>query len=160
MTRRKQTTHIVVHCSATRPQLNVTADMIREWHLARRFADIGYHVVIQRNGLIEFGRHPDDVGAHVAGHNSTSVGVVLCGGLYSDGTEAVDDFFGLYTPQQDAALAEVLKVLQRAYPSAAILGHRDLSPDLNNDGKIEPQEWLKSCPGFDVAAWCHRWGLQ
>jgi N-acetyl-anhydromuramyl-L-alanine amidase AmpD len=34
-----------------------------------------------------------------------------------------------------------------------ICGHRDLSPDRNGNGLVEPIEWLKTCPGFDVAAW-------
>ncbi|MDA5624327.1 N-acetylmuramoyl-L-alanine amidase, partial [Pasteurella multocida] len=34
-----------------------------------------------------------------------------------------------------------------------ICGHRDLSPDLNGDGTITPNEWLKDCPCFDVWEW-------
>ena len=29
-------------------------------------------------------------------------------------------------------------------------GHRDLSPDLNGNGEIEPEEWVKACPCFDA----------
>ncbi len=28
--------------------------------------------------------------------------------------------------------------------------HRDLSPDLDGNGRIEPDEWMKQCPCFDV----------
>lgn len=159
MTRRSETKNIVVHCSATRPQLDIGRREIREWHIAKGWADIGYAAVIRRNGLVEFGRHFDDIGAHVMGHNSTSVGVCLVGGLYPDGSEAVDDFVNLYTAEQGHALAELLTLLEAAYPSATILGHRDLSPDKDHDGKIEPQEWLKSCPGFDVHNFCISRGL-
>jgi N-acetylmuramoyl-L-alanine amidase len=31
-----------------------------------------------------------------------------------------------------------------------IVGHRDLSPDLDGDGIVEPQEWIKQCPCFDA----------
>jgi hypothetical protein len=31
-----------------------------------------------------------------------------------------------------------------------VVGHRDLSPDLDNDGEISENERLKSCPCFDV----------
>ena len=148
MTRRSETVRIVVHCSATRPQVDIGRREIREWHIAKGWADIGYAAVIRRNGLIEFGRHFDDIGAHVAGRNSDTVGICLVGGLYVDGTEAVDDFLGLYTAEQRVALIQLLKVLRRAYPAAEIVGHRDLSPDTDGDGKIERHEWLKSCPGF------------
>jgi hypothetical protein len=30
------------------------------------------------------------------------------------------------------------------------VGHRDLSPDLNGDGIIQPGEWTKMCPCYDV----------
>jgi len=36
------------------------------------------------------------------------------------------------------------------YPGAEIVGHRDLSPDLDGDGEVEPDEWIKLCPQFDV----------
>jgi N-acetyl-anhydromuramyl-L-alanine amidase AmpD len=47
----------------------------------------------------------------------------------------------------------LLDQLQSRYPKARILGHRDLSPDLNGDGKITPDEFIKACPSFDVSAW-------
>lgn len=31
-----------------------------------------------------------------------------------------------------------------------VCGHRDLSLDLNGNGEIEPEEWIKACPCFDV----------
>ena len=34
--------------------------------------------------------------------------------------------------------------------SIQVLGHRDTSPDLNGDGVIEPYEYVKACPCFDV----------
>jgi N-acetylmuramoyl-L-alanine amidase len=159
MPQRTKTDYIVVHAAATKPSLDIGRRQIREWHIAKGWADIGYSLVIRRNGLLEAGRHVDDVGAHVAGHNTTSVGICLVGGLYQTGAEAVDDFDGLYTKEQGSALLNALHFYKGLYPSATILGHRDLSPDKDMDGKIEQSEWLKTCPGFDVRAWCKRNGL-
>lgn len=159
MSRREGTKHIVVHCSATKPTLDIGRQQIREWHLSKGWADIGYSLVVRRNGLLEMGRHPDDIGAHVAGFNSTSVGICLVGGLYVDGKQAEDDFDGLFTKEQASALKNALLFYKALYPSAEIVGHRDLSPDKDGDGKIEKHEWLKTCPGFDVRAWCARNGL-
>jgi len=50
-------------------------------------------------------------------------------------------------------LAVLLASLRRAYPRAEVVGHRDLSPDLNGDGVITSEEWLKYCPCFDVREW-------
>lgn len=33
-----------------------------------------------------------------------------------------------------------------------VVGHRDLSPDVNGNGVVEPEEWVKVCPCFDVAS--------
>lgn len=149
MTRRTSTDLIVVHCSATRPQQDVDANTIREWHMAKGWQDIGYHFVIKRNGLIELGRPLEDVGAHAAGFNSRSVGICLAGGLDHEGNPLTQHPAG-FTPPQHDSLALLLKTLRSIYPSATILGHRDLSPDSNHNGKIEPHEWLKTCPGFDA----------
>ena len=40
--------------------------------------------------------------------------------------------------------------LRKLYPYACIRGHRDFSPDLNGNGTIEPNEWIKDCPSFDA----------
>jgi N-acetyl-anhydromuramyl-L-alanine amidase AmpD len=34
-----------------------------------------------------------------------------------------------------------------------VVGHRDLSPDLDGDGQVEPHEWIKLCPAFEVRDW-------
>jgi N-acetylmuramoyl-L-alanine amidase len=149
MTRRTQTKYIVVHCSATRPSANITAQTVREWHIAKGWEDIGYHFFIQRDGTIESGRHPNDMGAHVAGRNTDSVSLCMAGGLDEQGN-SFNNRPDLFTPLQWESAKLLVAVLKRMYPFAAVLGHRDLSPDGNNDGKIVPQEWLKTCPGFDA----------
>ena len=58
-----------------------------------------------------------------------------------------------YSVAQWGALANLVSGLRKTYPNARLVGHRDLSPDKNGDGTIEPSEWLKTCPGFNVADW-------
>lgn len=150
MAKRTKTDTIVVHCSATQPTQDIGADTIRKWHKEQGWQDIGYHLVIRRNGMLEFGRKLDEVGAHVQGHNATSVGICLVGGIDAKG-KAEDNF----TPAQYQMLRAVLNFLAALYPNARkkIVGHRDLSPDKNGDGQITPNEWIKECPCFDVRAW-------
>jgi len=160
MTKRDSTTHIVVHCSASRPSADIGVKELRRIHVEDNgWSDVGYHLVIRRNGLIEAGRHLDDIGAHVAGFNSRSVGVCLVGGLYQTGVAPDDDFAGVFTQEQASALRDVLYFLKGMYPSAEIVGHRDLSPDKNKDGRIDKRDWLKQCPCFDVASFCKGIGL-
>jgi len=150
---RRKTDYIVVHCSATPSTSDIGVDEIDDWHKQRGWSGIGYHAVIRRDGEIEFGRHFDEVGAHVKGQNYRSVGVCMVGGVDDQG-DAEDNF----TDEQYESLVAILVTLERAYPFAEILGHRDLSPDLDGDGIIEEHEWLKDCPCFDVREWRNSYG--
>ena len=76
----------------------------------------------------------------MVGNNKTSIGVCMVG---------TDRF----TQIQWDRLAANIGGLLRAYPNAKVVGHRDLSPDIDNDGLVERWEWLKTCPGFAGAAW-------
>jgi N-acetylmuramoyl-L-alanine amidase len=70
------------------------------------------------------------------------------GGLDANG-KAQDNF----TIQQMDTLFYLVVTMTKAFPKAAIKGHRDFSPDLNHDGQITPDEWMKECPCFDVNLW-------
>ena len=89
-----------------------------------------------------------EVGAHVKGHNQHSLGICLVGGITTTGKN-----HGEYTEKQWLALHKLLQKLESEHPSARICGHRDLSPDVNGDGTITPNEWIKDCPCFDVWTW-------
>lgn len=154
---------IVIHCSATpsgqwlggkapgAPGYRTAVQVIEAWHRERGFSSIGYHYVVDLDGKVWRGRPEDQAGAHVAGFNAASLGICMVGGAEREGR---------YTPEQWQALATLVRDistrLRLPLSSAAIRGHRDLSPDLNKDGKVTPNEWLKTCPGFDVSAWLTR----
>jgi N-acetylmuramoyl-L-alanine amidase len=72
---------IVVHCSDTPDDREVTAQKIHEeWHIGERGWDgIGYHAIVERSGFVENGRPWYWRGAHVAGHNKNSLGICLIG---------------------------------------------------------------------------------
>lgn len=150
MARRQRTDLFVWHCSATKPNQHIGRETIEEWHLSRGFSSIGYHFVITRAGDLQVGRPLEEIGAHVQGYNAASVGICLVGGLDEQGRELVNAP-QMFTPQQWDTARILAAFLQRLYPEAKHVGHRDLSPDANRDGKIQRAEWLKSCPGFDVA---------
>lgn len=136
---------IVIHCSATNPLHNIGAAEIDEWHKARGWDGIGYHYVIRRNGALELGRPLEKPGAHTYGHNKHSIGVCYVGGLnYYDRPQ--DN----RTPAQKKTLLVLLQALRSVFTDARIVGHRDLSPDVDGDGEVEPWEWLKMCPCFDA----------
>lgn len=145
---------IVIHCAATREGQAITAADITRMHRVRGFRTIGYHYFLRLDGTREIGRPLEQAGAHVEGHNADSIGICYAGGVDAQG-KAKDT----RTPAQRAALRELIVELKGRFPHARICGHRDLSPDTDRDGKVEPHEWLKQCPSFDVAAWLQEEGL-
>ncbi len=138
--------YLVIHCSATRCNRPYSLAQMDRDHRARGFAGIGYHYYIRLNGDICALRGRDEVGAHVRGYNRISLGICYEGGLNERG-HAEDT----RTPEQKASLIKLLKWLHGFYPQAKIVGHRDLSPDKNGDGKIDAHEWVKLCPCFDAS---------
>ena len=54
------------------------------------------------------------------------------------------------TEEQKAGLRQLLKELRQRYPDAKIMGHRDISPDKNHNGVVDPWERIKECPCFDA----------
>ncbi len=137
--------YIVLHCSATRSTQDYSPEALERDHRARGFRGIGYHYYVRRSGEVIPCRPLDQIGAHVRGYNACSWGVCYEGGLDSAGRPA-----DTRTPKQRASLLRLLAQLKGYAPQARILGHRDLSPDRNGDGRITPEEWLKSCPCLEA----------
>ncbi|WP_135079288.1 N-acetylmuramoyl-L-alanine amidase [Terasakiella sp. SH-1] len=129
---RERTDFIIIHCSATKADMDIDAQTIRDWHVNENgWADIGYNRVIKRDGTIEQGRHDDAIGAHARGYNDKSIGICLVGGLGPDGQAQSNFTFAQY-----AALANLLEEMKGQYPQAKIIGHCDVAN--------------KACPSFDV----------
>lgn len=142
----KQIEAIIIHCTATREGQDVKASDIDKWHKERGWKMIGYNYVIDLDGTIENGRPLTMVGAHCKGWNDRSIGICYVGGLDKNGNPK-----DTRTPAQKEAMNRLVYDLLEAYPTITqIMGHRDTSPDLNGDGTITPNEWIKACPCFDV----------
>lgn len=138
--------YLVVHCSATFADMDIDAKTVDVWHKKRGWKGIGYHYFIKLDGTIEKGRPDKDIGAHVKGFNKNSIGICYAGGLAKN--RAPKD---TRTPEQKASLEALLIRLKDQHPKAEIKGHREFSPDLNNNGVIEPFEFSKACPSFNAS---------
>lgn len=137
--------YIVVHCSATREGCALTPEALEAEHRRRGFRTTGYHYYIRRDGTVHPTRPLELPGAHVRGHNKHSVGICYEGGLDAAGRPK-----DTRTPEQRTALRLLVAQLLGRFRNARVCGHRDLSPDLDGDGTVEPREWVKQCPCFEV----------
>ena len=142
----KKVKYLVIHCSATPPDMLIGAKEIRDWHVKdNHWEDIGYHFVIRRDyaspvkGILETGRMLNQVGAHVQGYNDQSIGICLVGGVKRVGELLRSE--NNFTMVQFTILRNLITVLKYIFPNAIVQGHRDF-PDVNKD-----------CPSFDVREW-------
>ena len=141
----REVKYIVIHCSATKEGVNVSAATIDTWHKRRGWNGIGYHYVIGIDGKIEAGRPVNTMGAHVGGGgNRASIGIAYIGGVDAN-LKAKDT----RTEAQKKSLIKIIEILKNIYPQASIHGHRDYSVDKDGDG-VEPHEFMKMCPCFDA----------
>ena len=136
---------IVVHCSATREDKQFTEYDLEDAHRRRGFNGVGYHFYIRKNGEIKSTRPIERIGAHARGFNKESIGICYEGGLDCHGRPK-----DTRTSWQKHSLRVLIKSLLLDFPNSRVCGHRDLSPDLNGNGEIEPEEWIKQCPCFDA----------
>ena len=124
---------IIVHCTATRPEMVLTIPLLKNWHEARGFNGIGYHYVIDQQGNIYNTRDEKVKGAHCKGKNEASIGIAYIGGI--DGSKAVA--CDTRTFAQRRALVSLIVDICSRYDITSIAGHNKYAN--------------KDCPCFDAA---------
>jgi N-acetyl-anhydromuramyl-L-alanine amidase AmpD len=124
---------IIIHCSATKPSMDIGAEWIRKIHVQQnKWRDIGYHYIVRRNGSVEVGRHISQVGAHCNGHNEGTIGICMVGGLSETGRPENN-----FTPDQFEAVQKLIFDKVSEFPEIVKLsGHNDYAN--------------KACPCFNV----------
>lgn len=123
---------IIIHCTATPAGRNHTVADIDRWHRARGFTSIGYHYVINLEGMILEGRDIALPGAHCKGHNDNSIGIAYIGGCEAGSMKPADT----RTRAQRKALIKLVRELRQRFPAATVHGHNEFA--------------AKACPSFIV----------
>ena len=122
---------IILHCTATPEGRHVDVDTIRVWHKARGWSDVGYHFIIYVDGSVHAGRAVEKTGAHVSGHNATTIGVVYVGG-----TDAAGKAKDTMNAAQETAFVNLVKHLRDQFGPLTLHGHNEYA--------------AKACPSFKV----------
>lgn len=135
--------YIAVHCTASHQSM--TIEGLKQEFKRKGWVNPGYHYVVSPDGKITQLLDEDKVSNGVKGYNSVTINVAYIGGIDTNG-KPIDN----RTDAQKASMHSLLKMLHKKYPTAVIQGHRDFSPDLNKDGKITSNEWMKACPCFNA----------
>jgi N-acetylmuramoyl-L-alanine amidase len=145
---------IIIHCTATREDVDYTLENCNRDHQAAFKRDCQYHVYIRRDGTIHYANDFNVVTWHTGGiNNRQGIGICYEGGIRAKGNPLnAKDAIDTRTPKQKEA---IIRAINEAMAWAggtikAIKGHRDTSPDKNGNGTIESSEWIKMCPCFDA----------
>lgn len=136
---------IVIHCSATRENVDYSPERLEQDHKARGYLRANYDFYIRKSGEVVRMNPLGFVPAQAMGYDKDSLGICYEGGL---------DIFGrawdTRTPAQKISLKQLLRHLLIRFPEACICGHRDLSRYLAGDGIFSSEAWGKLCPSFDA----------
>ncbi|NQD71986.1 N-acetylmuramoyl-L-alanine amidase [Sphingobacterium shayense] len=151
---------IVLHCTSGWPD-QTTQSILDFWRKNLGWKQVGYHRLISADGKIENLAGFSEITNGVQGYNSDSIHICYKGGLiktYKDTSGKTQYVYGdTRTSQQKKSIEEAISnALWELHDSGqdmsdiTIVGHRDLSTDLNGNERIEEREWVKVCPTFDA----------
>lgn len=128
---KREVDKIIIHCTATPENRQVTVEDVTKWHKVRGFKTIGYHYIIGINGEIWEGRPLEEEGAHCKGHNKNSIGIAYVGGL--DNQKNPKD---TRNDKQKNAMYTLVAELLNKYPKAKLHCHNEFAN--------------KACPSFKI----------
>lgn len=116
---------VYLHCSASNRPNHDRVQVIRDWHKAKGWNDIGYHFFITSKGEIQTGRSIHATPAAQAGHNTDTIAICLHGLNKED-----------FTPEQYDALILLCDKINKHYNRQITFhGHCEVSD--------------KPCPVYD-----------
>lgn len=115
---------VFLHCSASDNPAHDNPATIKEWHLKRKFSDIGYHFFIDRKGVIHTGRNIETTPAAQSGHNTNTIAICVSG-------------LASFTPESLYACKLLCQSIDLAHGKGVLTfhGHKEVA--------------AKECPVFD-----------
>jgi len=140
---------IFIHCSAGYSGV----ESIKCYWKSIGWKSVGYHRIIAEDGEVFQLAPYDQITNGVKYYNSTSIHICYIGGVNKDNINKAEDT--RTDAQKESLLCEIDNALNflsdyQDITNVEILGHRDISPDKNLNGKVDSWERIKECPSFDA----------
>lgn len=124
--------YIVIHCTATQPTAT-RQSILNYWKNVLKWKSVGYHRLIDANGVIhELAKYEQPTNG-VRGFNSESIHFSYIGGIDAKGKPK-----DTRTIKQKESLLYLIKQAKQQFPDAIVQGHRDF------------KGVVKACPSFDA----------
>ncbi len=123
--------YIVIHCTATQPNTKKES-ILSYWKNTLKWKSVGYHRLIDANGVIHELAKYEQITNGVKGYNSNSIHFSYIGGIDESGRPK-----DTRTLKQKESLLYLVKQAKKQFPNAIIQGHRDFGAN-------------KACPSFEA----------
>ena len=121
----RDVSRVFIHCSASSKPDHAKVSVIDMWHRKRGFNEIGYHYLIDFDGVICHGRNLEKIPAAQKGNNTGTIAICMAGLNKED-----------FRMVQISALVDLCNAIDVAYESGVTFhGHCEVSN--------------KTCPVFD-----------
>lgn len=123
--------YIVIHCTATQPNTKKES-ILNYWKNTLKWKSVGYHRLIDANGIIHELARYEQVTNGVKGYNSESIHFSYIGGV-----DEYNNPKDTRTLKQKESLLYLIKQAKKQFPNAIVQGHRDFGAN-------------KACPSFNA----------
>ena len=124
--------YIVIHCTATQPNTKKES-ILSYWKNTLKWKSVGYHRLIDANGVIHELAKYEETTNGVKGYNSESIHFSYIGGIDESGRPK-----DTRTLKQKESLLYLVKQAKKQFPNAIVQGHKDF------------KGVVKACPSFDA----------
>ena len=144
-------TRIFIHCTAGYGNVE---SIKRFWKETLKWKSVGYHRIIDLEGNTYNLSPFEEVTNGVKNYNSNSIHISYIGGVSKQDNRTAQDT--RTDKQKEAIICEIKNALEylkskgQDVSKIKILGHRDISPDKNLNGRVDSWERIKECPSFDA----------
>lgn len=117
---------VAIHHSAIPLDTNETIKSVQDLHMdTNHWADVGYHYIIDKNGIVYEGRDIHVRGASVAGYNTGTIGLCVMGNFEIDSPLEI----------QLTVLQQVVNWLATTYTLTHLAAHGEFNPESVCPGK-------------------------
>ena len=124
--------YIVIHCTASQPNTKKEA-ILSYWKNTLKWKTVGYHRLIDANGVIHELAKFEQITNGVKGYNSESIHFSYIGGIDESGRPK-----DTRTLKQKESLLYLVKQAKKQFPNAIVQGHKDF------------KGVVKACPSFEA----------
>jgi N-acetylmuramoyl-L-alanine amidase len=124
--------YIVIHCTASKPNTKKEA-ILSYWKNTLKWKTVGYHRLIDANGVIHELAKFEQITNGVKGYNSESIHFSYIGGIDESGRPK-----DTRTLKQKESLLYLVKQAKKQFPNAIVQGHKDF------------KGVAKACPSFEA----------